>query len=430
MAAQWHPFKNGSLTPADVTPGSGRKAWWLCPKGNDHEWDAAIYNRNRGAGCPICSNQRVAVSNSLGTVNPKLAREWHTEKNGALTPFDVLPSTKAQVWWQCTVNPTHVWRAKLNNRANGKGCPYCANQHITKENSLGAVNLALASQWHPTKNGSLTPFYIAPSAKKRVWWKCRNGDDHEWEATVNHRATGTGCPKCNPVWSVPELRIYTELQSIFQNIEHRFIFNGVELDLYIPELGIGIGIEYDGVYWHHDKVEKDTCKNQAVASKIMLIRIREEGLPLISPHDIETNKKRIPISTIKELLKRIGKNHAVTPAQALLIHEYQSRKTWIASKEFERLYAERKYAKPEKSLATLHPKISREWHPKKNNGLSPSQFTPGSGKVVWWLGPCGHEWQDSILHRKHNRGCPQCRYLRASATRRKNKTEDQIDLFD
>jgi hypothetical protein len=176
LASEWHPYKNGSLTPSSVTPSSGKKVWWKCPKGVDHEWPATIANRNKGSGCPICSNHRVAISNSLGTVNPNLVKEWHPTKNGDLTPFEVLPSTARKVWWQCAVNPNHEWEAKLNNRANGKGCPFCVNQKIFRENSLATVNPALAAQWHPTKNGNLSPFDVAPSSIRKVWWKCPRGD--------------------------------------------------------------------------------------------------------------------------------------------------------------------------------------------------------------------------------------------------------------
>ena len=42
----------------------------------------------------------------------------------------------------------------------------------------------IAKQWHPTKNGDLTPSDVAVSSHKKVWWTCPKGDDHEWEATL------------------------------------------------------------------------------------------------------------------------------------------------------------------------------------------------------------------------------------------------------
>lgn len=35
LAKQWHPHKNMPLTPNDVSPGSGKKVWWVCS--NNHE---------------------------------------------------------------------------------------------------------------------------------------------------------------------------------------------------------------------------------------------------------------------------------------------------------------------------------------------------------------------------------------------------------
>ena len=62
--------------------------------------------------------------------------------------------------------------------------------------SLGDKNPELAKQWHPTKNGSLTPYDVIPGTEKKVWWKCSKGDDHEWKAQIKSRQFGRGCPKC------------------------------------------------------------------------------------------------------------------------------------------------------------------------------------------------------------------------------------------
>jgi len=41
VAAQWHPTKNGDLTPWDVTKGSNKKRWWQCSVADDHQWTDA-----------------------------------------------------------------------------------------------------------------------------------------------------------------------------------------------------------------------------------------------------------------------------------------------------------------------------------------------------------------------------------------------------
>ena len=54
IASEWHPTKNGDLKPYEVTYGSYKKVWWLCPK--EHPYDSVIKNRTskRPSGCPHC----------------------------------------------------------------------------------------------------------------------------------------------------------------------------------------------------------------------------------------------------------------------------------------------------------------------------------------------------------------------------------------
>ncbi|WP_390175708.1 zinc-ribbon domain-containing protein [Lawsonella clevelandensis] len=56
LVAQWHPTKNGDVTPDMVTDGSNAKVWWVCEHG--HEWQAVVANRTKGSGCPVCFRRR------------------------------------------------------------------------------------------------------------------------------------------------------------------------------------------------------------------------------------------------------------------------------------------------------------------------------------------------------------------------------------
>jgi DNA-directed RNA polymerase subunit RPC12/RpoP len=125
LAGQWHPIKNGSLTPSDLTPGSNKKVWWVCTKG--HEWQATISNRNRGRGCPYCAGRAVSKDNCLWSLNPSLAAEWHPVKNGRLSPRNVTPGSSKRVWWRCERG--HEWTAIIHSRRKGYGrCPYCSGR--------------------------------------------------------------------------------------------------------------------------------------------------------------------------------------------------------------------------------------------------------------------------------------------------------------
>ena len=125
IAAQWHPTKNGVLTPRDVGQGSMKKVWWRCELG--HEYLAHVFSRVQGTGCPFCSGRKAWPGfNDLGTVAPELVAQWHPTLNGELTPRQVTRGSHKQVWWQCREG--HVWKAVVFARAkkNGTGCPVCA----------------------------------------------------------------------------------------------------------------------------------------------------------------------------------------------------------------------------------------------------------------------------------------------------------------
>lgn len=72
--------------------------------------------------------------------------------------------------------------------------------------------------------------------------------------------------------------IYYYLVKEYPSAISRYREQGVELDIFIPELKMAI--EYDGYYWHKDKQEKDNFKDlQCKKNAITLIRIREKLLP-------------------------------------------------------------------------------------------------------------------------------------------------------
>ncbi len=195
LARQWHPTKNGDLTPRDVLAGSRRKVWWICEHG--HEWQADVSSRNHGTGCPVCAGKKVIPGeNDFASQYPELARQWHPTKNGSLRPDQVTPSSNKKVWWIC--DKGHEYQAVIASRTRRHGgCPYCQNVKVLPGfNDLATKYPKIAAEWHPTKNGDLTPDQVLPGSRRRVWWQCKNG--HSWEAVVYSRtgAQNSGCPVC------------------------------------------------------------------------------------------------------------------------------------------------------------------------------------------------------------------------------------------
>ncbi len=102
LAAEWHLTKNGDITPDNVAARSGKKYWWKCPEGPDHEWQATLVNRtHKGSGCPCCAGIQASATNSLASLYPELAFQWHPTKNGDLTPSYVVARSAKKRWWKC-----------------------------------------------------------------------------------------------------------------------------------------------------------------------------------------------------------------------------------------------------------------------------------------------------------------------------------------
>lgn len=194
LLAQWDREKNGALTPETVAAGSHRKVWWRCGKG--HRWQAMVKSRVTGCGCPVCAHRVVQPGeNDLASAYPDLAEQWNWERNGGLTPRDVFAGAQRKVWWRC--GKGHEWQARISARTyGGSGCPYCTGKRVKDgENDLASVYPELAKQWHPTRNGGLTPREVTPHSNRKVWWVCPLG--HDYQAVVATRTSHhSGCPYC------------------------------------------------------------------------------------------------------------------------------------------------------------------------------------------------------------------------------------------
>jgi hypothetical protein len=99
LAAQWHPNKNGKLTPADIDAQTDKFYWWRCDAGPDHEWEARPDKRvGRGSGnCPYCSGNKVSVTNSLAALKPSAAKFWDVARNQC-DPEDIIADSKTKCW--------------------------------------------------------------------------------------------------------------------------------------------------------------------------------------------------------------------------------------------------------------------------------------------------------------------------------------------
>jgi len=145
------------------------------------------------------------IDNSLADMRPDVMAKWNYGKNGTLTPNMFSVSSNEIVWWKCP-DCAKEWKTSINcmTRPGTYGCPECSKVQqgktftklrVRQRGALAEKMPELAKEWHPTKNGDLTPYDVTAGRFKPVWWKC-NKCGYEWQSSPNNRKKGVGCPCC------------------------------------------------------------------------------------------------------------------------------------------------------------------------------------------------------------------------------------------
>ena len=358
IASQWDYEKNGTIKPEYIRGSSNIKFWWKCENG--HSWQAPVYSRVNGNGCPLCAGKTLVVGeNDLLSQNPTLAKEWNYNKNKDITPESITIRNGKRVWWICS-KCGYEWQSTIAHRSEGKGCPICGRKKsdtsrnvniVKKRGSFVDVKPELLEEWCYEKNKGLNPLLCTKNSGKKVWWTCKKCG-HNWQAIISNRVSkGSGCPICKKEL-LAAVQIRTAMKktgSIVQTHPHLLEEWDYTKNTIRPE-DISIGSSRK-VWW----------------------KCRKCGYEW----------KAAPNSSNR----RTGYENGCPACQRKVI--------WIGHND----------------LATTNPQLASEWNYEKNNTLDPTTITDGSNKKVWWkCSKCGYEWEAVVAKRK--RGlcrCPQCK---------------------
>jgi len=403
LANEWNCTKNKNLKPNKVTHKSGKKVWWQCVKG--HEWEATIAKRSGGKGCPYCSGRKpIKGETDLATINPDLAKEWHSSSNGKLKPNEVTVKSNKKVWWKC--GKDHEWEATIGSRSGGSGCPFCSGLRAIKgETDLATINPKLANEWHLTKNENLKLDEVTEKSGKKVWWQCEKG--HEWETTVINRSQGNGCPYCSGHRAVKgESDLATkkpELAKEWNSPRNR--------NLKLEDIAVKSNKK---VWWQCEKGhEWEAAVNSRTAGN---------DCPYCSGY--RAIKGETDLATINPELAKEWHPTMNGKLKPDIVTSKSGKKVWWQCEkghEWEALVSNRskgsgcpycsgyRAIEGESDLATRDPELAKEWHPTKNGILKPDAVTIRSGKKVWWICSENHEWRAAIGARSKGSKCPVCR---------------------
>jgi superfamily II DNA or RNA helicase len=220
LSKLWDDKRNG--TAASTLVRSFRSAWWRCENG--HSFQRSPRSMLSDSSCPEC--RRSPAKNSIAKAQPNLVPLWNTEKNGELSPSAVDIAHAGNAWWRCPKG--HDFPRPPLLMVRNPSCPVCA----VAEKSLAATSPAVAAEWHPKRNGEVTPAQVDADHLMNAWWLCPNG--HEYQATVRSRARGNRrCPTCYGGWSIENIRAFVK-----SLLSHVAAFNPSEMFALAMQAGV------------------------------------------------------------------------------------------------------------------------------------------------------------------------------------------------
>ena len=456
IAAEWHPTKNGTLTPYDVTSKSSRDIWWLMPyddpktgKHWEFEWTASPWHRcHRKTGCPQLSGLKVEAGfNDLASGYPEIASEWHPTKNGSLTPNDVTSGSNKKVWWLKPYDDPKTgkhwefeWPAAICDRCFKKyGCPQLSGNRLEQGfNDLASLYPEIATQWDYSLNKGTTPSQVLPGCRDSYHWVYPYNDpitgkhwDFRWEARVYSRTkNGRGCPQLanqkiekgfnDLATTNPETAAKWDYK-LNGDIKPQDVFAGSRAKFHwvypYDDPQTGKHWEFRYVSSIADAVRQTTCPQ--LAGKIVEVGFND--LATTNPDtakkwDYELNEKT-PFEVMAGSHK---KYHWVYPYD-----DPQTGKHWDFKYEASINDAVKYTTCPQlagkkvevgfNDLGSLHPEIADQWDYEKNNGITPFDVLEFSNKYYYWRYPYVDpktgkhwvfKWRAKVSNRVNFPACP------------------------
>lgn len=263
---------------------------------------------SNGSGCPECAlisrseKQKGRKRPGIGGVKSK-DTEWFVEKCKGIHNNRYEYNNTIYVNAKSTVKVTCVEHGDFELLASahmqGQGCAKCAygDRVMTIDEFIAKGNEVHNNKYDYSKT------VYGSSQKDMVKIICvKHGEFYQ---NAGSHLAGHGCKKCVAHISNGEAELYEFICSLtdeeVKQTDRRTI-KPLELDVYIPTMKLAI--EYNGLYWHCDRVDGFTMNTHVDKFK----RCEEQGIRLLSIFDDEWNdKKDIVKNTIKHFFNKSEK---------------------------------------------------------------------------------------------------------------------------
>ncbi len=388
-------YEKNEILPDEICAGTGKLIYWKCHICGG-EWKAKGADRRRGIGCPYCKNKRVGKGiNDLATTNQVLAREWNYRKNRGLMPDMFVEGSKKQVWWSCAICGNE-WKASIDDRNRGKGCPRCYKRMQTSFPEQ-AVYYYVSKNFPDAENGYRGFFHgtmeldiYIPSLHIGIEY-----DGQAWHHSIKvmerEKKKYSICKQNN----ILLIRIKERRDAEQNDNSDVVIYVEDHIDDAIKQLGQWI----DGLL--DIDTERDRKRIQSNYYTVLRNKsLKTERPELICEWDYQKNGELTPDMFLSKSPEKVWwKCHFGHEYQAAISHRTEGKGCPFC--------ANQRVWPGFNDLATVYPELAAEWDYDKNGALLPNAITAKSGREVWWKCKEGHSWKAKPLHRQKG-GCPYC----------------------
>lgn len=271
--------------------GSQDKVCIICPEHGEF-WQTPNAHLN-GRGCPRCKFEKLSsIARDTDDSFIAKARLLYGDTYDYSKVRYVNSDTRVSV-----ICPTHgEFSVRPSGFLLGRGCPSCSfeRRYCLKYDNESFI--AAADRVHGGKYDYSNVKY--EGIRSKVCIVCPKHGEF-WQKPAYH-LQGNGCPKCGVVGSSFEDDVFAFVSGLGVDavMHDRSVLGNSEIDIYIPELSIGI--ECDGLRWHCEKYRDDRYHLRKTE------RCLERGIRLIHIFEDEWLYKREIVNG--RLMNALGAN--------------------------------------------------------------------------------------------------------------------------
>ena len=409
LLKEWNEERNETLSPKEITYGSGKRVWWKCSRG--HEWCVSVANRVQGTGCPVCS--RTQTSFPEQAIAYYLSKSFNLLQRYKIKGFEIdlyledynigieydgyFYHTKDKVqreidkddfYNERNIRIIRVKETKGRNAIEGDSLFYVPQKSNYLDASFNTMLLSLISMIESITGVKINKDIDIIRDELEI--------REHYASIIKNSSVAAVFPDLVSEWDVEKNKGMTP--DSFSANAHTKVWwkckKGHSWQADISSRNRKLGCPY--------------CAGQkTIAGENDLESWCKKNNPqLLSEWDYVNNDLKpfqLSKSSNKKVWWKCSEGHRWEAVIANRIHGTRCPICFTGNETIRRKISLMDWCRDNN-----HEQILSEWNYNKNGAITPESVSKASHIIVWWKCSEGHEWKAQIKRRTYNHGCPYC----------------------